>query len=311
MSMIRSRSLCYTSPTPSVVALGCFDGVHLGHRAVLQKARALADQKGLPCLVWTFRQPPKNFFAPGSVPLLTDENEKADHIGALGADVLVSVDFDRAVASLSAEQFMEDILCDRLKAACVVCGFNYSFGKGGRGNQALLREFCDGRGIDLCVTDPVLLGDTPVSSSLIRAAIAQGEMEKAAALLGRPYRLTAPVVDGQKLARNLGFPTLNQVPDPSLAIPRFGVYVAQITGAEDTPRFGITNVGMRPTVKGRLLCAETHIFDFSGDLYGKTLTVELLHFLRPETEFASLEALRSGVLADMAEARRYLAERQA
>jgi riboflavin kinase/FMN adenylyltransferase len=129
-------------------------------------------------------------------------------------------------------------------------------------------------------------------------------MEDAATLLGRPYSLTAEVINGQKLARNLGFPTLNQRIPEGIAVPRFGVYVSRVRGLGDD-RFGITNVGMRPTVKGDLLCAETHIFDFNGDLYGQTLTIELLHFLRAEAPFPSLEALTDQVLRDIEEAKKY------
>ncbi len=298
-------TLSYTAPCPTVVALGCFDGVHPGHAAVIGTAKALARDLGLPCLVWAFAQPPRNFFAPGSVPLLTSEQEKSARIEALGADLFGSVPFDKTVAALSAEDFMESILRCRLQARHIVCGYNYSFGAGGTGNTALLQEFCHRHRIGLTVADPVLREGSPVSSSAIRAAIAEGNMEEAAALLGRPYSLTARVIRGQRLAHTLGFPTLNQPLTPGLVTPRFGVYLSKISGLGEL-RYGITNIGCRPTAFEHTPCAETHIFDFSGDLYGKTLTVSLLSFLRPETLFPSLDALRAQVDADIRQAKERL-----
>ena len=150
-----------------------------------------------------------------------------------------------------------------------------------------------------------MIDGAPVSSSRIRGAIAAGDTVAAARLLGRPYSLCATVVDGQHLARNLGFPTMNQLIPEKIAVPRYGVYVSRIRGLSEI-RYGITNIGMRPTVKGTLLCAETHVFDFSGDLYGTSPEIELLKFLRPETPFPSLDALREQVNRDIAEAKKAL-----
>ena len=302
MKMI--RSLQYQSDTPTVVALGCFDGVHLGHAAVIRSAIEQAKAKGLPSLILAFSEPPRNFFFPNSVPLITEPSEKEERISALGADLLLSVPFDRSVAEMSAEEFMQTVLLDRLHATHVVSGFNYSFGKGGKGNAALLSDFCHQRGIGFTACPPILLDGQPVSSSRIRGAIAEGDTATVCRLLGRNYSIRGEVVDGQKLARNLGFPTVNQLLSPHVAIPLHGVYVTKIYGADPhAPRFGITNIGLRPTVKGRILCAETHIFDFSDDLYGKDLTVELLAFLRPETPFPTLEALKAQVETDIQKAR--------
>ncbi len=255
--------------------------------------------------MWTFSEPPKNFFSPHAVPLLTDEKQKNDLIESLGADLLISIPFDRAVASLSAEQFMEEILATRLRAAHLVCGFNYSFGAQGAGNTERLRQFCQKNGIGITVTEPVVSEGSPVSSSLVRQAITDGNTEAATRLLGRPYSLSATVVDGQHLARNLGFPTVNQLIPEKIAVPRYGVYVSRIRGMS-RPYYGITNVGTRPTVKGTLLCAETHIFGFSGNLYGTTLSVDLLTFLRPEIPFPTLEDLSQQVRKDIEDAKRYL-----
>ena len=170
----------------TVVALGCFDGVHRGHAEVILHASRIAKKLGLPLSVFTFREPPKNFFLPHSVPLLTDEEEKARQIAALGADHLYSIPFDETVANLSAEQFFEEILMGKLGAAALSCGFNYNFGKGGRGNTDLLSHLCEERGISLSVASPVLERGMTVSSSRIRESILDGDMHAVRAMLGRP-----------------------------------------------------------------------------------------------------------------------------
>ena len=301
------HSIDYHSNTPTVVALGCFDGVHLGHASVIRGAKEEATRRGIPLAVFTFAEPPKNFFLPSSVPLITTPEEKEALIDSLGADLLLSIPFDRTIASMPAEDFLETILRDRLRAAHIVCGFNYSFGAKGAGNTDLLRAFCQKNGIGLTVMPPMSIDGAAVSSSLIRQAIEAGNLPTVKRLLGRNYSLCGQVVDGQKLARRLGFPTVNQVLRQGLCVPRYGVYVTKIHGIESSkPYYGITNVGMRPTVKGTLLCSETNVFDFDGDLYGKELTVEFLTFLRPEQKFDSVDALRRQVESDITDAKRFL-----
>lgn len=295
------------SPTPCVVALGCFDGVHVGHAAVIREAVQQARSLSLPCAVWTFSEPPRNVLQPNSAPPITDGTEKKNRIRALGADLLFSIPFTDKIGSMSPEQFFEEILCQKLHAAHVVCGYNYSFGKGGQGNADLLAQLCASHGIGMTRMPEVTLEGVTVSSSAIRQAVQQGEMARAAALLGRPFSLRAPVVNGQHLARRLGFPTLNQVLDQNALCPRHGVYVSRVRIGTKTYR-GISNVGVRPTVGTKPLCCETHLFDFSGNLYGRTLRVELLHFLRPEQPFTSVEALAEQVRHDITEAHAYFAQ---
>lgn len=305
-------SLHYSSPAPSVVALGCFDGVHLGHAAVIQAAKRQALRLGCPCTVWTFTEPPRNFFSPHSVPLITDGQAKQDLIERLGADTLVCVPFDGTIGGLCAEDFFENILVKNLQARHLVCGYNYTFGVGGKGDVALLQALCHAHEIGLTVLPPVTVGNVSVSSSAIRTAIEEGRPEDAAALLGRPYSITAPVVDGQHLARKLGFPTLNQLFPDGLTVPRAGVYVTRVTTDEGkAPLYGISNVGRRPTVKSNILCCETHIFDYVGNLYQKSVKIEFLFFLRPERKFDSVDALSAQVHADMETARRSLREKGA
>ena len=292
---------------PSAVALGCFDGVHLGHRAVIAKAVAQAHDQGLLSVVFTFDSSPRNYFAPSSVPQLTDREKKIELIEAMGVDVLICLPFDKEIATTSAEDFFKKILVDALSARQIVCGYNYSFGAKGRGNAELLRKLCDTVGIALTALAPIAENGTPISSSAIRAALEQGNVEEANAALGRAYSIRTTVLDGQHLGRRLGFPTINQRIDPSLAIPRHGVYFSRAT-VEGISLFGITNVGVRPTVGSEFIGAETHLFDFSGDLYGKEIEVELLSFLRAERKFDSVEALSQQVHSDMEIAKKMASE---
>ena len=302
MKLIASMS--YISPEPSVVALGCFDGVHLGHAAVIEKAVKTARALGCPCTVWTFAEPPKNFFLENAVPLITDVTEKQTRIASLGADTLVCVPFTQEIASLEAREFFEQILLGQLKAQHLVCGYNYHFGARGSGNTNLLAELCAESGIPLSIIPPVTVGTLPISSTEIRRAISEGRIEDARAMLGRAYSICEPVVDGQHWARTLGFPTVNQIFPPKRLIPRAGVYLSRVTLSDGAQYFAISNVGTRPTVEDNTLCCESHLFDFSGNLYGQTLTVEFLKFLRPERKFDSIDALAEQVRADIETAKR-------
>lgn len=297
----------YVANAPSVVALGCFDGVHIGHRAVIEMAVKIAKQMDLASAVWTFGEPPKNFFFPESVKLLTDKAEKCRRISDLGVDMLFCVDFTGEIAALTPEEFFSEVVIKKINAKHVVCGFNYTFGAKSAGNTELLSTLCEQHGIGLTVIDPVTYGGISVSSSLIRSLITSGEMQKVSEYLGYPYTLASTVVDGQKLARRLGFPTVNLTPSASIILPKNGVYVSRVD-LEGNARelFGITNIGMRPTVKADAICAETHIFDFDGDLYGKELRVELLNFLRAEQLFDSIEELREQVQKDIAAAKDFI-----
>jgi len=294
----------YHSDTPCVIALGCFDGVHKGHAAVIREAVRIAKETGVQSAVWTFEEPPRNFFSPGLSPRITDTAEKKRLVRRLGVDILVCIPFDLATGNLSPEAFF-DMLCGKLCASHIVCGFNYSFGKGGAGNEALLRSLCERAHVGFSCVGPVVLDGETVSSTAVRTAVEAGDTEKAARLLDRPYAINTIVIDGQKLARRLGFPTVNQVFERGILIPRRGVYVTRVhIGSRCYD--GVTNVGMRPTVGGTLLCAETHILGFSGNLYGKRVRVDFLHFLRPETAFSSVEKLADQVRQDIETAKIFL-----
>ena len=300
---MKSYSLSsFTQKRPCVCALGCFDGIHIGHASLIDTAKRISKELSLPSLVWSFREPPKNYFSRENIPLLTTPDEKRETMRALGVDIFISVTFEENIASLSAEDFFYNILIKKINAAHIVCGFNYRFGKGGAGDTAILAKLCEKNNIGLSVIPPVTLGDITVSSSEVRAALTEGRISDANMLLGRPYSLRSKVVDGQHLGRALGFPTLNQKFESGKLVLKNGVYVSRVL-FDGKKKYGITNVGSRPTVDGNSLCAETHIFDFKGDLYGKTVKVEFLEFLRPEQKFESLDELTEQVHADIEKAK--------
>ena len=285
-----------------VCALGCFDGVHVGHSSLIKEAIRISDELSVPSLIWSFKEPPKNFFEKNSTPILTTPKEKQETVRALGADIYVSVAFEPSIAALSAEDFFKNILIKKIGAVHIVCGFNYRFGRGGKGDTELLAKLCHENGIGLSVIPPVIINGVTVSSSAIRSYLADGRLNDANMLLGRPYSLTAKVIDGQHLGRTLGFPTVNQKFRAGKLVVRNGVYVSRIL-LPDNIKYGITNVGFRPTVDGNTLCAETNIFDYKGDLYGKTVKIEFLEFLRPEQKFESIEELSAQVHSDIKEAK--------
>jgi len=290
-----------------VVALGCFDGVHLGHRAVIERAVRISEELGAHSAVFSFSSSPKNFFLPNSAPSITDFDERSELIRQLGADVFVCYPFDAETANMSPADFFEDALISRLHAIHVVCGFNYTFGKGGEGNTDTLCTLCAKHGIGFTQLQPVEIDGITVSSSVIRSALEAGDVDKAERFLGHPYRITSAVRDGQHLARRLGFPTVNQVLSGDRLLPKNGVYLTRVTVCGEE-YFGITNIGTRPTVESELLCAETHIFDFERNIYGETISVEPLRYMRPEVRFSSVDSLAEQVRADIAAAKSMISE---
>ncbi len=292
------RTLNFQMDTPCSVALGCFDGVHLGHRAVIECARREAVEKKLLCAVFTFEAPPKGFFAPDGVQMLSSVEDKLEIFSRLGVDICVCLPLSEDIFNTDALSFAEDIILGKMRAAHIVCGYNYTFGKRGAGNARFLKDICSKNGIGISVIPEQRVDKTTVSSTEIRAMLASGDMENAQRLLGRAYSVSAEVIDGQHLARSLGFPTVNIIPPKGVMLPRRGVYISKIKFS-GTQKYGITNVGLRPTVGTDIECAETHIFDFEGNLYGQRISVELLHFLREEKKFSSVEEMAKQIHEDI------------
>ena len=287
---------------PRAVALGIFDGVHIGHRAVIINAVGVQLQNGKQLIpsVLTFCQSPSELPKDGAYELLT-LRQKAAAFATLGVEEWIQADFEQ-LREFSPERFVHEILHDILDAKRVCCGFNYRFGKDASGNADTLRELCRPLGIEVVVADPVLVNDEPVSASRIRRLIENGEMEKAAKLMGRPFTFDFNVVSGQKLGRLLGSPTLNQPLPQNFARPRFGVYISTVE-VDGRVMHGVTNIGIRPTVGSNAPLAETWIADYDGDLYGRSVPVSLIKFLRSEKKFESVDDLKKQILYDAKQAK--------
>ena len=303
--MVLCKGLDFKFEEPFSVVLGCFDGVHEGHRQVLRAGIDAAARLNCQTAVLTFDKPVRAFFSPESVSLLSSNEEKMRILEELGISVCISLPLSKEVLSIDAKAFIEEIVIKKLRAAHVSCGYNYTFGKGAAGNASLLESLCAKHGIGVSVVPEYRIDGLTVSSSEIRALISNGDMKRASALLGYRYSISSVVVNGQHLARKLGFPTVNVLPDKDVLLPKSGVYLTR-TSFDGKSYFGITNVGVRPTVDVGLLCAETHIFDFDGDVYGKRITTEFIEFIRPEKKFSSVESMAAQVRTDIETAKRIL-----
>jgi len=296
----------------AVVAIGNFDGVHLGHRAVIAEARAKAAALKAPLGVMTFEPHPRAFFAPKTPPFrLTSLAAKARALDALGVDHLYVVAFDRAFAAISAHDFVAHVLARDLGAVCVAVGGDFKFGRGREGDVAFLKREAPAFGIAIAQVSPVASGGVAVSSRLIREQLSLGNLDEAARLLGRPWELEGPVVHGDKLGRTLGYPTANIDLGDQLR-PRIGIYAVEaLIEGEGSWRGGAASLGTRPTVGGVDLRFEVHLLDFAGDLYGQTLRVRPIKYLRPEIALDGLDALTRKMKEDEAEARAVLKARAA
>ena len=293
----------YTDKRPLAIALGNFDGVHIGH-AELIKHTVNAKEKGLVPATVIFEEDPENFLA-GSVvsPRITDNAEKAKILESLGIETVIYISFPQT-RNLSPEEFV-DMLLKKYNTKLLVCGFHYHFGKYAKGNASLLKELCKNSGIGCICVDAVVKDELVVSSTLIRGFIAAGEVEKASAFLGRNFSVTGKVLEGKKLGRTLGFPTINQPIDELGVIPKRGVYITRVL-VNGRWYGGVTNVGVRPTVESTLkVNVETNILGIDEDLYGQTLRVEFIKMLRKEKKFASVEELKETVLADREKAQKF------
>lgn len=281
------------------VALGYFDGVHMGHRAVIA---ACADSKGrCDSLVLTFSQSPAAALGRPQPSILTDNATKAALIGEMGIDGVIFADFN-AVRDYSAENFVRVILRDRLHAKKVCCGYNYRFGKDGRGDTILLRRLCAAYGIGVEVHEPVSIDGTAVSSTEIRRRLSAGDVAGANRMLGYPYRICGTVVGGNHIGTEMGYPTVNIPIADGAAVPAYGVYATEIR-IDGRVYKGATNIGVHPTVGSNdMPLCETFLLDFEGgDLYGKHAACALLRYIRPESAFRSPQELSEQIQRDIAQ----------
>ena len=285
---------------PKVIALGFFDGVHLGHGALLRRTVEEAKRRGVRSAVFTWAQPPKEVVTGVPVPLINSPEDRAELVKRLyGIDEMLMVPFDDEMRTTPWDRFVTDILVGRYGAVHLVAGHDHHFGYKNQGSPELLREKCAELGLGCDIIPAVTLDGVTVSSTHIRKLLEEGGVETARAFLGHPHVLTQTVGHGRRLGRTIGVPTANLVAPPHVLLPKRGVYAAKVTLPDGRAFGGVTNVGIRPTVNhGQDVTVEPWILDFDGDLYGQKLRVEFFRRLRDERKFESLEALKTQIQCD-------------
>ena len=288
----------------TIYALGFFDGVHIGHQALLNHCRALAAEANSLAGAVTFSSHPDALVF-GAAPVLINTPADRERLLLHWLDSVVTLPFDEKMHTTPWEAFLDTLRSD-YGAVGFVCGDDFRFGARGAGNPGLLTQYCRENHLPCAVVPEQSLDGTRVSSSYIRTLLEAGDMERAAAFLGHPHILTGTVVHGHQLGRTLGIPTANLLLPKGVAVPRFGVY-ACLASLEGNKYPAVTNVGTRPTVDGHGITVEPWILDFSGDLYGKEIRLEFHKFLRPERKFDSLEALREEIRKNAQQTRAYFA----
>ncbi len=304
--IIRDSTPASEIPRGAVIALGNFDGVHRGHRAVIAAAMRMAKARGALALAMTFEPHPRDFFARGTAQFrLTDEVDKLRLLAGTGLDGAVVMTFDRARASTPAQDFIHHDLVQRLGISGIAVGYDFHFGKGRSGSPTLLKAEAPKLGIDVHVEPPFDVGGRAVSSTAIREALSLGEIDTASAMLGYPWFVTGEVVHGEKRGRDLGFPTANMRLDPNCAL-RHGIYAVRV-GRGQERLDGVASFGRRPTFDNGAPLLETFVFDFKGDLYDAVLDVAFIAYIRDELKFDGVDALIHQMDDDAAKARAALA----
>lgn len=287
----------------TIYALGFFDGVHLGHQALLKQCRELADQNGCQAGVVTFTSHPDSLVLGEPPALLNTSDDRARLLYAFGMDIVKEIPFDRELMTTHWSTFLDRLLA--VGAAGFVCGDDFRFGSGGLGTAKKLAAYCEKRELPYAIVPEQIMGGERISSTRIRSLLEQGDLENVNRLLGHPHVLTGMVTPGKQLGRTLGFPTANLPFPAELATPKLGVYVC-VALVDDQTYVSLCNIGIRPTVAGESINAEIHLLDFDSDLYGKEITIAFHTFLRPEKKFESLEELKAQIAEDIAQVRQKL-----
>lgn len=288
----------------SAVAIGKFDGIHIGHKVLLLH---LMEQKmkGMKAVVFTFDSPAASFFGKAGEAELTPLSEKRRLFESLGVDILIEFPLNRETAAIPAEEFVEKVLAEQMNTAYIAAGSDLSFGAGGKGDGHLLHQMSEQCGFEVEIISKILYGEREISSSYVREAVETGDMKTASLLLGRQYSITGTVESGKRLGRKLGMPTLNIYPEKDKLLPPNGVYYSTVNCREKEYK-AITNIGKKPTVNDtEAVSVETYLYDYEGDLYGEEVTVFFAEFKRAEKKFDSVEALREQMEKDVEDGRHY------
>ncbi len=308
MELIRGTHNCRPKHHGCVATIGNFDGMHRGHQAIFQQLQQAATEHSLPSCAISFDPLPFEYFQPqATAHRLSTLRDKFAAIAATGTERLLLLRFSQKLAMQPAEDFIAQLLVQKLGVRHLVIGDDFRFGRERHGDFELLSKFGESHGFDVVNTQSVTANKVRVSSSAVREALREGECELATTLLGRPYRISGRVVRGDQVGRQLGYPTANIALKTLDAVPR-GVFAVAATAADsvdDQPMPGVANLGERPTVNGKKLLLEVHLFDRDPDLYGQILQVDFLKYLRAEKKFDSLDALKAAISADADAARQH------
>ena len=291
----------------SAIAIGKFDGIHIGHQALLEKVLEKKEE-GMVAVVFTFSPSPEEFFKGVSLPVIDTVEEKRENFQNMGIDILIEYPLTKESAAISPEDFMQVILWEKLHAGYVVSGTDLSFGDKGRGNADMLAAFAREHSFLYEEIDKICIDGKEVSSTAVRSAVTEGDMELVMSMLGRAYRIGGEVVHGRALGRTIQVPTVNVIPQKQKLLPPRGVY-ATVSDFDGRKILGVTNIGCKPTVSNEnQIGVETHLFDFDEEIYGEHMVTWLMHYIRPEMKFENLEALVEQLQLDEVAGRAYFGE---
>lgn len=281
----------------SVVTIGNFDGLHKGHQVLIKKAVDYGIENKIKSVALTFENHPGNYFVPNSIKNIISNEKKINRLKNLGIDLIVSIPFDEYMTKISSQEFVENILINKLGIEKIIVGHDFTFARNKEGNTDLLKILALKYKFELEVVKPIKINGTRVSSTYIRKLVAQGSVCDVKNYLGYNYEIEGIVIHSKKLGRTIGFPTANIEVDKDILIPKNGIYATKVY-VEDEIYFGATNIGYNPTVDGKKLSIETNILDFDEDIYGKVIKIEFLERIRDEKKFSSLEELKSQLEKD-------------
>lgn len=305
MKLIKDTTQFYIEEK-TAIAIGKFDGIHLGHRELLQQILE-AKKTGLKAAVFTFTPSPGAYFSGRNIQEITTREEKRRLFESMGIDYLVEYPFGKEAAGILPEDFVKDILVGRMSAGLVAAGEDLSFGYEGRGNWQLLEKMGKKEGFLIRIIPKICYGGRVISSTYVRDVIKEGNMELAKVLMGEPYFLEGMVLTGNQIGRTMGMPTVNLIPDKEKLLPPKGVYFSTVEYKEKLYK-GVTNIGQKPTVGNHNpIGVETYIYDFSKMIYGENIRVSLLHYERAEQKFASLEQLKEAIEKNIADGEAFFA----
>ncbi len=284
---------------PTAIALGYFDGIHLGHQKLIESAMQIARQKKIKSLVFTFKTHPLSVLAPNHIPKLLFSNEKKiETFESIGIDYLIFPKFTHQIMKMSPENFVQEILVEKLNTQHVIVGFNYTFGYRGTGTPDILMKLGRKYGFEVTIIEPVQVDHVTISSSLIRKLLLDGDIKKVNKYLGRNYSISGKVIQGKGLGKKISIPTANIEIDNSLALPRSGVYHTKIL-YRGKIYVSLTNIGINPTFKNHPFTIETHILNFSKDIYNEEIEILFVDRIRPEIKFDSLEDMVAQIKKDI------------